>query len=299
MDSVCDSVVPRLSAFILTYNEEKNLEPCLRSLKGCVDDIYVVDSGSVDRTIEIARRHGCQVVVHTFEGHTKQRNWALRNLPFCHRWVIALDADHRVTPELSAELRDIFREPPVAVAGYYVKRRQIFRGTWIRHGTYYPKWQLKVFQHALASCDDEEFDYRFYMNGPVGRLHNDILEDNLNEMNISFWVTKHNKFAREAAEEEFKRRLGHVEWRIRPRFFGNPDERVLWLKKRWYGLPLYIRPFLYFFYRYFVRLGFLDGKQGLIFHFLQAFWFRLLVDIHLEELLAHRDKETRRAEGSR
>ncbi len=288
MESSHDSVVPQLSAFILTYNEEKNLEPCLRSLKECVDDIHVVDSGSVDRTIEIARRYGCDVVLHTFEGHSKQRNWALRNLAFRHRWVIALDADHRVTPELSAELRDRFRKPLVEIYGYFVKRRQIFRGTWIHHGAYYPKWQLKVFQHKRAFCDDEEFDYRFYVDGPVDRLQHDILEDNLNEADISFWVSKHNKFAKEAAAEEFKRRLGDIGWKIKPRLFGNPDERALWLRERWYGLPLYARPFLYFFYRYFLRLGFLDGKQGFIFHFLQAFWFRLLVDIHLDELLSGR-----------
>lgn len=282
---------PRLSAFILTFNEEKNLDACLASLRECVDDIYVVDSGSVDRTAEIASGYGCQTVIHAFEGHSRQRNWALRHLPFRHDWVFALDADHRVTPELCAEIRQRFSQPPDDVVGFFVKRRQIFRGTWIRHGMYYPKWQLKLFQHALTHCDDHEFDYRFYVNGPVGKLSYDILEENRNEDDISFWIAKHNRFAQEAAAEEFLRRCGGAQWKIKPRLLGHPDERVLWLREQWYHLPLYVRPFLYFGYRYFIRLGFLDGKQGAIFHFLQAFWFRLVVDIHLDELFARRQRE--------
>lgn len=285
--------VPKLSAFVMAFNEEANLEACLRTLRPCVDDIYLVDSGSTDATCDIARNFGCVIVTHAFEGHSRQRNWALRNLPFRHPWVIALDADHRVTPTLATELSEVFAEPPSNFTGFFVKRRQIFRGKWIRHGGYYPKWQLKVFQHALTHCDDLEFDYRYYTNGKLGRLKNDILEDNLKESDISFWIAKHNKFARESAEEEIQRRAAALKWHARPRLFGNPDERVLWLKECWYKMPLYVRPFLYFWYRYFIKLGFLDGKQGSIFHFLQGFWFRLLVDIHVDEVLAKRAADAR------
>jgi hypothetical protein len=179
----------------------------------------------------------------------------------------------------------------MGVNGLFVRRRQIFRGHWIRHGGYYPKWQLKVFRHALTSCDDQEFDYRYYVEGATGKLRHDILEDNRKEWDIAFWITKHNKFARECAEEEVLRRGGALAWRTRPEVFGNPDQRVLWLKEYWYRLPLYARPFFYFFYRYFIKLGFLDGKQGFIFHFMQAFWFRLLVDIHVEQLLARSSRD--------
>jgi glycosyltransferase involved in cell wall biosynthesis len=279
------SVTPvRLSVFILTRNEEQNLEACLQSLTGCCSDIHIVDSFSTDRTLEIAARYDAKVHQHVFEGHTKQRTWALKNVPFENEWVFALDADHRVTPELREELMRTFASPPQGVDGIYVNRRQIFRGRWIRHGGYYPKYMLKIMRPEKAFLDDHEFDYRFYVAGKTTKLRHDILEENRNEDRISFFIEKHNRFATEQAVEELKRRDGRLHYLVDASFFGNPDQRTLWLKKIWYALPLYLRPFLIFVYRYFLRLGFLDGKNGFIFHFLQSFWFRLIVDIRLQEL---------------
>jgi len=280
----------RLSAFVLTRNEELNLGACLESLDGWCTDIHIVDSFSTDRTLEIAARYGAHAHQHAFEGHTKQRAWALRNLPFAHEWVLALDADHRVTEELREELVALFAAPPQGMDGYFISRRQIFRGRWIRFGGYYPKYQLKLFRHKGAFLDDNEFDYRFYVTGPTGKLKHDIVESNQNEWGISFFIEKHNKFASELATEEMKRIKGGLGYLARTDFFGNPDQRILWLKVKWNTLPLYLRPFLLFIYRYFLRLGFLDGKEGFIFHFLQSLWFRLLVDIRREELAAQADK---------
>jgi len=275
-----------LSVFVMTYNEERNLAACLESLAPWADEIFVVDSLSTDRTAEIAASYGAKVVPHAFEGHSRQRNWALEHLPFRNPWVLALDADHRVTAELRDELIEKLPAMPEDICGLYVKRRVIFRGRWIRFGGYYPKWMLKVFRRGKARCDDDEFDYRFYIDGKTARLQHDILEDNLNEYDIGFWIAKHNKFASEQAAEELKRRAEHFALTVKPRLWGSPDQRVLWLKMRYYQAPRYLRPFVYFFYRYFWKLGILDGKQGFIFHFLQAFWFRLLVDIKIDDLLA-------------
>ncbi|HTA42754.1 MAG TPA: glycosyltransferase family 2 protein [Bryobacteraceae bacterium] len=278
-----------LSAFVLTRNEELNLEDCLRSLAGWCQDIHLVDSFSTDRTLEIAERYGAIIHQHKFEGHTKQRLWALRNLPFKNEWVLALDADHRVTEDLQKELAQRFASPPEGFEGLFVNRRQIFRGRWIRFGGYYPKHQLKIFKHQCAYLDDLEFDYRFYVKGKTGILKYDILEANQNEWKISWFIEKHNKFATELATEEIKRERENLQYLTRVRFWGNPDQRILWLKKVWGRLPAYVRPFLLFTYRYFLCLGFLDGKEGFVFHFLQSLWFRLLVDIRREELEAEAD----------
>jgi glycosyltransferase involved in cell wall biosynthesis len=283
-----------LSAFILTRNEERNLEDCLKTLAGWCTDIHLVDSYSTDRTLDIARQYGAHIHQHAFEGHTKQRTWALRNLPFQNEWALALDADHRVTPELQDELRRLFANPPNDIDGFYVKRRQIFRGRWIRHGGFY-KYQLKIFKHAKAFLDDNEFDYRFYVQGPTGKLRHDILESNQNEWQISFFIEKHNKFAGELAEEETRRARGELGYLTKLTPFGNPDQRTLWLKERWNAMPLYFRPFALFFIRYFLRLGFLDGKEGFIFHFMQGLWCRLLIDIRREELQAVQAKRGARA----
>jgi len=282
------TAVPRLSIFILARNEERNLEDCLKSVAGWCHDIHLVDSLSTDRTVEIAESYGVRVYEHAFEGHTRQRTWALKNLPFENEWVMALDADHRVTPELRDELIRKFALPPENLDGLYVKRRQVFRGRWLKHGGYYPKFMLKIFRRDRAFLDDHEFDYRFYVKGPTAILDHDILEANRNEDSISFFIEKHNKFATEQATEELKRRREALDYLVKTSFFGTPDQRTLWLKKKWYRLPLYLRPFFLFFYRYFLRFGFLDGKEGFIFYFLQSFWFRLLVDIRIEELSAER-----------
>lgn len=288
----------RLSAFVLTRNEERNLPACLDSLHGWCPDIHIVDSFSTDGTLEIAARYGAQVHQHGFEGHTKQRTWALQNVPFVHEWVLALDADHRVTEELRAELIERFAVPPEGVDGFFICRRQIFRGRWIRFGGYYPKYQLKLFRHSSAFLDDHEFDYRFYVNGSTDKLKHDIVESNQKEWEISFFVEKHNRFATELATEEIKRIRGGLEYLSKVSLFGTPDERTLWLKIKWNSLPRYVRPFLLFIYRYFLCLGFLDGKEGFIFHFMQSLWFRLLVDIRREELEAQSEEAPRATTGA-
>jgi hypothetical protein len=198
-------------------------------------------------------------------------------------WVLALDADQRITPELRDELVALFGSGSPEVQGFFLNRRQIFRGRWIRHGGYYPKYLLKLFRRSAMHVDDGDLmDHRFYVDGPTAQLTNDMIEDNRNERDISFWIDKHNRYAIRHAEEERQRRE-QSSWPVASRFSGNPDERSAWLRRKWYALPLYVRPALYFFYRYVLRFGWLDGKQGFVFHFLHGFWYRLLIDIHLDD----------------
>lgn len=277
-----------LSVVVLTKNEGRNLGCCLESVAQGCREIFVVDSGSNDGTVKIAEHYGAAVVSHPFESHTKQWNWALTNLPFQCEWALCLDADQQVTPELRNEIVSLLSKSAGTVpqSGFYIKRRQIFRGKWIKHGGYYPKYLLKMVRHELAWCDENErLDSRFYVKGSTGMLKHDLIEDNQNEHDITFWIEKHNRYVVAQASEELHRRNGRVAWSLKPKFFGTPDERTLFLRDIWYRfLPLYLRPFLLFFYRYFLRLGFLDGKQGFIFHFCQSLWFRLLVDVKIEEL---------------
>ncbi len=131
----------------------------------------------------------------------------------------------------------------------------------------------------------KEQDTRVYVRGPIGRLKGYLVEDNKKEGSILFYLGKHLRYADAFARDELERRQAAIKWKLTPKLFGSPDERTLWLKAVYYRMPLYLRPWVYFLYRYLFRLGFLDGKEGFIFHFLQAFWFRLVVDIRLEEML--------------
>lgn len=275
-----------LTFIVITRDEELNLASCLESVARWAQEIFVVDSGSADRTLQIAEQYGAVVVSHPFETHARQWNWALDNLPITTGWILALDADQRVTPELQAEIEKKLSQSSAGdekVNGYYVKRRQIFRGKWIKHGGYYPKYLLKLFRPGEGWADEDDLvDHHFRVRGAVAKLSHDIIEDNRNESDITTWIEKHNRYAVLQAREEHSR-VKEPEG-LRAAFWGAPDERILWLKNLWKRMPLYVRPFLYFLYRYFLRRGFLDGKQGFIFHFLQCFWYRLLVDIKLDDL---------------
>jgi glycosyltransferase involved in cell wall biosynthesis len=282
-----------LAVVVLTHNEEQNLPSCLASVRGLDADVIVVDSGSNDRTLAIAESHGARVITHGFATHARQWRWALDHGASGHEWVLGLDADQRLTPELGIELGALFGSKESRLSsldGLFIKRRQIFRGRWIRHGGYYPKYMLKLFRLAKVQIDERDLmDHHFYVQGKVGKLQYDLIEDNQNEHDVAFWIVKHTRYAALHAQEEVLRGQGDGGWLVRPTISGNPDEQVAWLKQRWYRLPLFVRPFLYFFYRYVLRLGFLDGKEGLIFHFLQGCWYRFMVDVKLDELRRGRE----------
>jgi len=275
-----------LSVVVTTRDEEANLERCLVSVRGFADQIFVIDSESRDRTVEIARRYA---EVHTLAyDHARIIpwifQWGLDNLPLRNDWVLILEADQAVTPELREEIGALLTRPEIAEDGFYVRRRQIFRGSPLRFGGYGSKLLLKLFRRSRAELDPVEQDTRVYVRGRVGRLRAPLEEWNRKEDSILFYLQKHLRYADAFAQEEFDRRSRNLPWKATPRFFGTPDERILWLKERYYRMPLFVRPALYFLYRYLFLLGILDGKNGLVFHFLQAFWFRLIVDIRLEEL---------------
>lgn len=233
----------------------------------------------------MVKKYTDKIYQHQFETHTKQWNWAFKTLPLSFEWCLALDADQAVGEKLVSELKTLFANPPLDIAGYYIKRKQIFRGRWIRFGGYYPKYLLKLFKVKNAFCNEMELvDHRFYVQGKTAKLKNDIIERSLNDDNMAFWIEKHNRYATLLAKETICRRNTIPNNTIRTFVSRTPDQRVFWLKGIYEHIPLYIRPFLYFFWRFFFCLGFLDGKQGLIFHFFQGLWYRLLVDIEIYKL---------------
>jgi hypothetical protein len=204
-----------------------------------------------------------------------------------------LEADQALTPKLKEELQQLFSGADINKNGYYVRREQIFRGKPLRFGGYGSKYMLKLFRRSAGELDPKETDTRVYVKGDIGKLKHPIIEHNFKEDEILFYLQKHLRYADVFAREEFQRRQEGFNWKMQPKLFGTPDERILWLKQLYFRLPLYIRPFLYFFYRYIVLLGILDGKQGGAFHFLQAFWFRLVWDMRLEELIKEQQSHKR------
>ena len=274
-----------ISAIVLTLNEEKNLPDCLESLKGVADEVFVVDSGSTDATCEIAARYGAKVVVHPFENYALQRNWAIDNLPIAGEWVLNLDADERLTPELAAEIRERLPRTPAETAGFLLRKRTIFLGRWIRHGGHYPAWHLRVMRTGAGRCEDRLYDQHFYVSGAVQKLQGDLI-DTLTP-DLATFTARHLRWAAlEAAEHEAPANaVGRIRGRLAT---DNAIERRRWWRDWYARLPLFVRPTAYFLYRYVVRLGFLDGRAGLVFHVLQGFWFRFLVDALIFERYVRR-----------
>lgn len=275
------------SFIILTYNEEVHLPRLLASVAGLNSPIFVLDSGSTDRTVEIANSYGAEVQQHAFENHPKQWHYALNNFAVKTPWVICLDADQIVSPELRDMLAGFEPEKYADVNGIYFNRKNYFKGKWIKYGGYYPFYMLKMFRYGTGFSDlNENMDHRFVAPGKTIIWKKGIItEENLKENSISFWIAKHNRYSDLLAQEEVERLNNLRQQTIKPRFWGSPYERTAWLKRLWWKTPRYVRPFLYFFHRFIFKFGFLDGRTGGIFHFMQAFWFRMVVDIKIDELL--------------
>ena len=282
--------VPSVCAIILTKDEERDLGACIDSLNGLVSQVFVIDSGSSDRTLEIARARSATVLEHPFQNYATQFNWALDQMPNEVEWVIRVDADERMTPELKDGLRCAIEKAPAQVSGFQVARRIHFLGKPVRHGDSYPVWLLRVWRNKLGRCEDTWMDEHVLLErGSTVCVSGDLIHEI--PKNLTEWTAKHNWYATRECKDILDT-LQSVEVTI----IEGQAGRKRWLKQRIYlRMPLFWRAFVYWGYRYFVRLGILDGKVGLIYHFLHAFWYRFLVDAKLYEL--QRDQAPKRVEG--
>lgn len=277
-----------ISIIILTFNEERNLPDCLLSLQGLEVPIYVVDSGSTDRTVDIARSYGCHIFSHPFENYASQRNWALLHLPLATEWVLHMDADHRMTPELKSELQMIFDHTiPQDLSGFLVSRRTVFLGKWIRRGGHYPTYHAILFRKEKGHCEPKSYDQHFVVQGNTKILKGDMID--IITDSLSTFTARHNHWSTLEAVEILSRSKPPADELIQADWQGNPIQQRRYLKSSYYKFPLFLRVFVYFFIRYIVRGGFLDGREGLVFHFLQGFWFRFLVDCKIYEGLSKKD----------
>ena len=274
-------------AVILTFNEEQHLGRCMASLDGVASDIVVVDCFSTDRTLEIAREQGARVIQREWVNHATQFNWALTQLDADTDWVLRIDADEVLTPELAAEIQARLASIGPEIEGVYWGRRMTFQGRLIKHGGVFPVKVLRLFRYGRGQCENRWMDEHIKVGGPTDEFQGEMIDDNLNP--LTWWTEKHNKYAsREAVD------LLNLEHHFMPHdsvasLRGGKQAGVKrWVKEVVYArLPGGFRAFAYFSYRYFFRLGFLDGPAGTAFHFLQGFWYRYLVDAKVAEVKRH------------
>ncbi len=273
-----------ISVVILTFNEEANLAICLDSLKNLNAEIFIVDSGSSDRTLEIAKEYKCQTFYNPWQNYAEQLNWALQNIPIKTLWTMRLDADERLMPELVDELKRVLTITPENITGYQVKRRVFFMGKWIRHGGYYPTWLLRVWRTGLGFCEQRWMDEHIVISqGKIANLKHDIIDEN--HKGLTFWTNKHNSYAnREIKDLLHLYNSSQEKDSLLDRDNFTQANQRRWIKNNLYSRsPLFLRALIYYFLRYVIGLGFLDGIEGMIFHFLQGFWYRFLVDAKIYE----------------
>lgn len=276
-----------VTAIVLTYNEELHLARCLDSLARVADRICVVDSYSTDRTLEIACQRGVEVVQNPWTTPAQQFNWALDHLRPDPGWVLRIDADEYLTPELAAEIARELPSTPAGIHGFYLRRYMCFRGQLLRRGGLFPVRILRLFRTGCARSEDRAMDEHIVLSSGVAReLRGSLVDDNRRD--LAWWTAKHNAYAAREAMEILVQRH-----RLRPvgtsagRLSGTAAVKR-WIKERIYNrLPGRTAAVLYFLWRYLLQGGFLDGTAGTDFHILQGFWYRYLVSVRVDEVERH------------
>lgn len=277
----------RLTVIILTKDEEFHIARCLDSVALFATDCLVVDSGSTDRTIEIAKAKGAEVLFNPWINHASQMNWAIASVPERTDWIMRLDADEVVLPDLASEIADQLPKLGHSIEGVYISRRISFLGRPIQWGGISPVPVLRLFRNGKGRCENRWMDEHIFVAGATADFSGEIIDDNLKPM--SWWIEKHNSYASREVVDLLNLEFGFSDHEtVADLRSGRRDSVKRWVKEKMYSrLPGGFRAFAYFLYRYIVRLGFLDGREGAAFHVLQGLWYRYLVDVKLYEVRKH------------
>lgn len=277
----------RLFVVILTFNESRHIERAIESVTLFAERVLVVDSGSTDDTVPLAEALGATVYKKPWVNYATQFNWALNQLPDGVDWVLRLDADEVVTPHLVNEILTQLPNVAANVNGIYLPRRMNFLGQPMRWGGVFPVHVLRIFRPTRGRVENRWMDEHLIVEGETCSFDGGILDDNLNS--LSWWTNKHNAYASREVVDVLNLQYNFFPQETIAKLQGGEQASVKrWLKENVYAhLPGGLRAFTYFVYRYLLRLGFLDGKPGMIFHVLQGFWYRYLVDAKLYEVKAH------------
>ena len=276
----------KITAIILTYNEEIHLARCINSILQLTKDIVVIDSYSTDKTLEIAKNFGAKVLQRAWENnHSKQLNWGLSQLPLDTDWVIRIDADETLTPKLIKQIQNASINLDENVNGISFNRKIQYRGQLLRFGGVGSNQVMRLFRFGHGRSESRMMDEHIKVVGKTFHLNCSIIDANLNT--ISWWIDKHNNYAsREAVDLlNLKYQFQAINSIAGADLKSSSISWKRWIKEKIYvRLPTGSRALIYFLYRFIILAGFLDGKIGSQFHFFQAFWYRFLVDIKVDEV---------------
>ena len=275
---------PELHAIILSFNEEQHIARCIESIKDLCASITVIDSGSKDRTVEIAEGLGARVVSNPWVNYATQFNFGIDQLDGKTGWMLRIDSDEYFTEESRQRLLIDLVKQPDSVTGMLVNRQIVFMGKRIKRGGIEPSWQLRLWRAGEGRCEQRWMDEHIVTTGDVVKSKLHIVDENLNS--IDWWTEKHNKYAsREVIDIFASQGLLETNQEIAKSGASGQAKLKRFIKDKIYNkLPGGLRSMMYVFFRYVILLGFLEGKPGYYFHVLQGFWYRTLVDAKMSEV---------------
>ena len=273
-----------LSVIILTYNEEIHIRRCLENVKQFASKVYVVDCFSIDRTAQIAKELGAEVIEHEWPGNqAEQFNWALDNLPITTEWILRLDADEYLLPGLIEELLEKLPVIPESVSALSLSLARAFCGKILHHGIVNNIRIIRIFRKGKARYEKRLMDEHLsVLSGETIDMKNQFVDDN--RMPIGLFIDKHNGYATREAALLLDAEYHLTNMDSLPQDYGREVEKKRTQKARYARMPLFWRAFGYFVYRYIIKLGFLDGKEGFLWDFLQGWWYRTLMDAKVYEI---------------
>ncbi|MEQ8316820.1 MAG: glycosyltransferase family 2 protein [Phycisphaerales bacterium] len=293
-------------ALVPVKNEQANVVECLRRLQWC-EQVTVIDSQSTDDTIALSQAMDAEVYQFHYDrttGWPKKKNWALENVPWKHEWILIVDADEHITPELAQEIAAVVRgdrtpDRPGCGDGYWINRRFMFLGRWLKYGGWYPSWNLRLFRHPVGryerignlgdtgSGDNEVHEHPVLLTGEAGYLEHDM--EHYAYPDLSVWIEKHNRYTTWEAHALRAKDEGGV----KPRLFGGSIERRRWLKK--HGRKLPFRSVIRFLFDYVIRRGALDGYPGFVMAINMA-WYEFMSNAKSREMQIQERIDARRRE---
>jgi len=273
-----------VSILVLTRNEEMHIRRCLLNALTVTDRVFVLDSESIDKTQDIAKEMGVEVISGKFDSFSDKLNWGIKNIDFRTQWVMRLDADEILSKEFKLTFGNFLKSVDLNVHGVFVRRQLCFMGRKMVYGGISPAYSLRIWRPGSAFCESRHLDEHMILaKGRSCSLNVEIIDAPLTDLSV--WINKHNNYASLEALTEIEATQGGDIQEPRGGVTGSTIRRVRWTKVNiYYKLPLFFRSFIYYIYRYIIRLGFLDGLEGFVFHFLHALWYRILVDSKIFEI---------------
>jgi glycosyltransferase involved in cell wall biosynthesis len=268
-----------LSVIILTYNEEIHIRRCIENVRTVAKEVFIVDSFSTDKTIEISESLGVIIYQNKWENnYAKQMNWGLENLPIQTKWVLRLDADEYLTDELIKEIKEKLPGVENDISGIVLNREQYCFGKQM-----HPLKLLRIFEYGRGICEQRWMDEHIQLSsGKIIEFEHKFIDHNLNT--FGWWIQKHNGYSIREAIDLLDSKLNLSEKDHSKVNIGEEAIKKRNKKLKYACLPLFWRSFFYFIYRYIFQLGFTQGKAGFIWHFFQGWWYRTLVDSKIYEI---------------